>query len=97
MACAGIGGLERGVDFFLKFDAERVNIFPVWRKEEDGWLFSYEDAGPPKSETRDSSYFREQGVGSRSWLAGCIESRLKEFKKAIAHTTGIGSVIFSYN
>lgn len=48
MARAGIGELERGVDFFGGFDAERVNIFPVWRKEEERWLFFYEDAGPPR-------------------------------------------------
>lgn len=58
MACAGIGGLERGVDIFLlKFDAERDNIFPIWMKEEEGWLFFKKTQDLRGSETRNSSYF----------------------------------------
>lgn len=58
-----------------------------------------EDAGPPSERNEELIVLlRRRGLEVEAdKLAGCIESRLKEFKKAIAHTTGIGSVIFSYN
>lgn len=62
--------------------------------------FFYEDAGPPgePNEALIVPTSEKEGFGVEAdWLAGCVESRLKEFKKAIAHTAGIGSVIFSYN
>lgn len=40
------GAGEKSGLFFLKFDAERVNIFRVWRKRRRDGLFD-EDAGPP--------------------------------------------------
>lgn len=59
-----------------------------------------EDAGHPRERNEGLILPTSEKEGfevEAGWLAGCIESRLKEFKKAIAHTAGIGSVIFSYN
>lgn len=65
MACAGIGGLERRVDVFLKFDAERgSSIFSVSGGRGGGMAF-YEDAGIHRT-------FEKEGFGSRSMLAGWL-------------------------
>lgn len=55
--------------------------------------FFDEDAGPPGERNEELIVFlRRRGLEVEAcWQAGCIESSLKEFKKAIAHTAGIGS------
>lgn len=80
----------------------RGSIFSVsgGRRRRNGSSDKDARAGPP-TERKEGLIvlLRSRGLKSKQagWMAGCIESRLKEFKQAIAHTAGIGSVIFSYN
>lgn len=79
---------------------EGHQCFPCLEEEEEGeergggGMASFdEDAGPPRERNEELiALLRRRGLEVEAgWLAGCMESRLKEFKKAIAHTTGIGS------